>query len=351
MINRSPGYPNTYVGEFIWPNIDLVPVFSGVERLDWEDEICENIERAIINNGNVIKQIDKLKDKVIRKSTNSCGTTVLAKFFDRLKVEYNRESRIRERAKHDKKDTLGLSENGFGISNIEEKYIAEIKKTLKKDIDRLIESDPVRSYKAYDRSVMYKEGSSPVNLINHIFEKQDILPSARLYFGLPLMKVESVCLHISFPDDVHYRQVLSDTDYNPKTVLLHFDPKAGTMKSILYLKEITVNDGPFTYLPQTHRLKTKAVERLAAKSNCTVNYLNSDESRKSFMHLPEALRKTSIIGSVTDDNSDLSQSLLSQEKAFTSDQGNVIVFDPAILHRGGICKTGHRISLQIAMRQ
>ena len=42
--------------------------------------------------------------------------------------------------------------------------------------------------------------------------------------------------------------------------------------------------------------------------------------------------------------------ILKQEKIFTSDKGNLCVFDPAGMHRGGICKTGTRIALQILMK-
>ena len=41
---------------------------------------------------------------------------------------------------------------------------------------------------------------------------------------------------------------------------------------------------------------------------------------------------------------------LEQEKLFTSDKGNLCVFDPAGMHRGGICKSGIRIALQILMK-
>ena len=42
--------------------------------------------------------------------------------------------------------------------------------------------------------------------------------------------------------------------------------------------------------------------------------------------------------------------LKEKEKPFTSDKGNLCVFDPAGMHRGGICKTGTRIALQILMK-
>ena len=122
-------------------------------------------------------------------------------------------------------------------------------------------------------------------------------------------------------------------------------------KSILYLKTVGSEDGPFKYLPRTHNLINPPLERLSAKANSTTNYLDSDTSRKAFMNLPTPMRKTSILGTITDDSDVLSKELLQQEKELLSEEGNCIVFDPAILHRGGDCKSGYRISLQIALRK
>ena len=278
----------------------------------------------------------------------------MSEFFKRLKREYAQEQKTLKSQKHtDKilKGTRDLAENGFFKRTLPKNDINDLRELFSKKIKILQNKKPDRSYRIYDRSISHAR-DKVCKRVNGILSKNGIVQCAQEYFGFPRMAVQLVVLHISYADDVHFRQVLSDTDYCPKTVGLHFDPKSGTIKCILYLKDITENDGPFTYVPQSHRLSTNPLERLAAKSNCTVNYLDSDNSRKEFMNLPDILRKTSIIGTVTDDKSDLSKNLLSREKSFTSDHGNVIAFDPGMLHRGGICKgKGYRTSLQIAIRE
>ena len=42
--------------------------------------------------------------------------------------------------------------------------------------------------------------------------------------------------------------------------------------------------------------------------------------------------------------------IIDKEKMFTSDKGNLCIFDPAGMHRGGICNKGTRIALQILMK-
>ena len=50
------------------------------------------------------------------------------------------------------------------------------------------------------------------------------------------------------------------------------------------------------------------------------------------------------------DNTEQQQNIIDKEKMFTSDKGNVCIFDPAGMHRGGICNKGTRVALQILMK-
>ena len=111
------------------------------------------------------------------------------------------------------------------------------------------------------------------------------------------------------PDDVHFKQVLSDKSYTPKTCGLHYDPKSSQIKAIIYLKCVSDKDGPFSCVPQSHNYINPPLERLSGKANSTVNYLDSDSARKAFMRLPERMRKTSIFGTITDDADELSAEL------------------------------------------
>lgn len=348
--NRSPGYLlEEQTEKMLWPNLDLVPHFDGIKRAEYREDICDGLENALSTptRANVINELNKLRSEL-------SGGSHFDSFFSRFPMEYDREQEAMKKAGKKKPlDQLSdhgrsLALNGYFTKALESERIAQINNQLQPSINKLLEKEPVRSFRAYDRSEFYNSGPN-VKLIDDILRESGCINAAEEYFGFP-MRVFSVTLHISFPDDVHFNQVMSDKRYTTKTCGLHYDPKSGTIKSILYLKNITEDDGPFTYLPKSHNLINPPLERLSAKANCTTNYLDSPEARQSFMMLPEKMRKTSIFGTVTDDSDDLSNKILETEKPFLSTDGNVIVFDPAMQHRGGICNTGHRISLQIAIR-
>ena len=349
--NRSPGYLlDEQTEKMVWPNLDLVPHFDGVPRGEYGEDICSGLEAALATPArqNVMVELKKLK-----KSLGSGGTH-LGSFFNRFPVEYDREQESMRRGKEKKpldqlsEDGKKLALNGFFVKHLTEERVKQINDQLGADIHRLLNKEPVRSFRAYDRSEFYTSGPN-VKLIDDTLRESGSIQAAEEYFGFS-MRVFSVTLHISFPDDVHFNQVFSDKKYTPKTCGLHYDPKSGTIKSILYLKNITEDDGPFTYLPKTHNFINPPLERLSAKANCTTNYLDSPEARASFMKLPEKMRKTSIFGTLTDDSDELSNKILEREKPFLSEDGDVIVFDPGMQHRGGMCKSGRRISLQIAIR-
>ena len=64
----------------------------------------------------------------------------------------------------------------------------------------------------------------------------------------------------------------------------------------------------------------------------------------------QILTEINKIQTKIESNTEEQERLLKQEKLFTSDKGNLCIFDPAGMHRGGICKSGIRIALQILMK-
>ena len=193
---------------------------------------------------------------------------------------------------------------------------------------------------------MFKKGSL-IALVNRLYTTWGLNTIVSNMIGYKV-EITGICLHYSDEHDVHFTQVMGDTNYNNKLMLLHRDPKPN-IKSLLYLKEVTTNDGPFKWIPYSHRLTTPWETRMASQANCTHNYLDTPANRDMFLSLPDNERQTSIFGSITDDDDPLSYEMLSQEKEFLSEDGNIILFAASgIAHRGGSCnKGGTRATLQI----
>ena len=345
-LNRSPGYYiSTDSGPMQWPDIDMCPHLQGLTEHKYKSNVLDDLSHLLDNLSapNIVKrELSNIKAKL--KFTNAYSNS----FFTRFHVEYQKEFDVRQKQNLKPLDAGDLAYAGYEIFDLD---LSKIKSRLKRDIDELLAEKPIKNYRKYDRHKVFKRGSDVCNLLQSLYTKEGLCKRASDYFGFDL-NVFSCVLHISQSDDIHYKQVMSDVKYVPKTVNLHYDPKSGTIKSIVYLKDIDVTNGPFSYIPESHIVDNPSIDRLSGKATSTTNYLDTELGRWTFMNMPERMRKTSLFGSLVDDTTELSQTLLSREVPFLSSYGNVIMFDPAIHHRGGMPQGDHkRISLQIALRQ
>jgi len=341
MNDRSPGYPLECVEDFDWPDPKTVPSLSQYSEVDES-----KYEK---------KSIEEIRKVLSRELSGLDMTGIMDSFFSNINKQRSWENKSRG-GNFKSFDSLPegakkLAENGNAICNIPEADMVAIKSHIENDISSLIESKARGTYATYDRSKGYEKNGKYVGIVNNILTKNGMIECANSYFGYNDMRVATVTLHVAMPGDIHLRQVFNDIGYGTDLFNLHFDPKGGTMKCILYLDDVDINDGPFTYIPQSHRYSIPQDTRLAAKANCTGNYLDSELKRRFFMSLPERLRKTSIYGPLCVDGSEISRKLHKKLVPFTSNLGNAILFDPAMSHVGGACKSGRRINLQIAIRR
>lgn len=160
----------------------------------------------------------------------------------------------------------------------------------------------------------------------------------------------SVTVHVSRPGDRHHYQQFRDCKTTTRLLNLHMDPKPGVTKAIVYLSEVTEEDGPFQFIAGSQDWEIDPIQRLFAWGNSVGNYLHTSEHRRVASAFPSRYRRNAIVGRLIPDGSDLSEILLRSLKTFTSDVANVMVFDPSYnLHRGGQCRTGMRVNLQVIL--
>jgi hypothetical protein len=187
--------------------------------------------------------------------------------------------------------------------------------------------------------------------IQNMFENYGIIDAVSKYNkGSRRLKVANVVLHIAKPTDQNWKQFLYDCKTVTKTTNLHIDPKEDVIKAMMYLNDITENDGPFSYVEKSNRWIYDDLQNIFGRAISTGSYCHTPESRAVVFQLPKQLRISHNFGRVLLDNTEEQYRILKQEKLFTSDKGNLCIFDPAGMHRGGICKTGNRIALQILMK-
>ena len=240
-----------------------------------------------------------------------------------------------------------LFENGVSVTSIETKELYNL--ALPK-IDKLLSvKDWAPPPGTFDRAEQL--GQNFKDMVQTIFEQNGVITAASKYNqGSRKLKVSNVVLHIATPTDQNWKQFLYDCKTVTKTTNLHIDPKEDVIKAMIYLNDISLESGPFSYIEKTNRWIYDDLQNLFGRAISTGSYCDTKESRADVFKLPSFLRVSHNFGRLLLDDDPMQKQLLDKENYITSDKGNCVVFDPAGMHRGGICKSKTRIALQILMK-
>jgi len=218
-------------------------------------------------------------------------------------------------------------------------------KCLKKDIDDLKQRDPIRNTRVQDKIINLPHEHKIHEKLNTLYSKLNIIKKP--------YEITDINLHISDANDTFNEYYQTDQRKKPKNKLytLHIDPKYSYIKTIIYLNEVKNNNGPFAYVPESHRWYFDEVEMLFCKSNQLVNTLSNSSQRKSNASLPIWARKNSYFSRQLLDGAHTSETVYSQLKHFTTDETNFILFEPNFgWHRGTHVQTGERVALQVILK-
>lgn len=248
-----------------------------------------------------------------------------------------------------------LMDDGIVAINLTDEELAHIRAYVDPTIQSLADhksSIPLKDRKFSDkvRLVSQKKFVTFYQELTRILEHYNVISTASNYRGRPLA-VTAVFVHISDPDDTDWRNRFTDIGMpDPKAVYMHFDSRIQRMKCLLYLTPVSKDNGPFCHVRGSNRLHTGFLEYVARKANDKSGLDQWDpETRKIFSALPKIFQHKSEFGNdVLDSNPDVI-AMLASEREYTSDMGNLLLFDTDSLHRGGMMKSGRRIMLQIEL--
>jgi hypothetical protein len=202
----------------------------------------------------------------------------------------------------------------------------------------------------YDRAQI---DNSPATLkaIHRLLDSHGLLEAGTRYRGGNDLSVRSATLHVAKPGDRHHYQQFRDCEASTKLLNLHFDPKPGIMKAIIYLGEVKANDGPFCFIKGSHMWQYGEMERIFAWGNSVGNYCHTPDHRIVANAFPKRLRGNAIVGRLIQDDTRLSKQLRRMLHPYLSAEANVMMFDPTFgLHQGGNPTSGMRVNLQVVMK-
>jgi len=204
-------------------------------------------------------------------------------------------------------------------------------------------------------------------ILNREFKQQGVLQAMSKYIGFPV-KVGGCSLELSV-HEATWHNVSYYEGSNAKTKYFHHDESVTDPKAIIYLSEVSQENGPVSFLDEsTIELDINGIQHILGKAILLVGrnpksklyeYYNfngqrpfeNEKLRKHFSKLPDPMKHNSHFGWDIVINSVEEKLLLQNEKKVIGSKGTCLLFDGSrLLHRGGIVKKDKRISLQIIFK-
>ena len=178
--------------------------------------------------------------------------------------------------------------------------------------------------------------------VERIFEEEHVYKAASAYAGRPvLLKEVTIQVNTDRTTVLQHGPLDEDGLPTPRTRYMHIDSALWPpVKVLMFLNDVTPDNGPFRYVEGSHRLATD-FELMVRKVNDRNDIHNS-----LFMALPPPFRMYTLFGDFIDPDSEPARKLLACERAYCDGVNDLILFDFNGVHRGGFVREGHRYMVQ-----
>jgi hypothetical protein len=263
-------------------------------------------------------------------------------------------------------DALALQEQRHFIGSLPRPAVEQLLAVGTADVQRFREAARAGRLRREDLSVNSSMTARRIiAILNREFRALGVLDVVSTYMDRR-MSVGGVALELSVSQAAWWSSSHTDLPRPPRTLYAHFDESVLYPKAIVYLSDVSADNGPTSCYPGIFdRLNPNPLQALvgrvlanvgnAAQSPLRDYYakqyhqsMGSRQFREHFMRLPPAIRFNSHFGWDLLPDSDVEQSMLQAERTMLGAAGTYLVFDGArLLHRGGLVQRGERITLQV----
>lgn len=193
-------------------------------------------------------------------------------------------------------------------------------------------------------SVDRRHESALFDRVESILFEAGVINAASAYLGR-LARLVDVNPQINDISDGFWREVFPDICKQPlpETAYFHRDASGGDIKAIIYLTDVGLENGPFTYVLGSHRCSRGSLDDLICETNDHGLSDTDPGTRKLFAALPAALRKKGSFGNDVLPSSTLARELIGGSWQIVSEKGSIVLFDTKGVHRGGMVEVGERL--------
>jgi len=238
-----------------------------------------------------------------------------------------------------------LQEAGVSALRIDPKLKAEMLAQLGPDLDdleqRLAGLDKPK-FRDMNLPLEKPRHQGVYDLVQAAYEDLAILDIARAYMRRP-MRIKKLFVQLNNARETSVRYGAIDEAGLPslKTDYWHIDSDIWpSIKVIIYLNEVELDQGPFRYVAGSHR-DLPSFETVVRKTNDTLRL-----PAVQFVALPDELRMHALFGPYLTGDEPQVPGLLERERVVCGGGADLVLFDNNGVHRGGFVRSGSRKIIQ-----
>jgi hypothetical protein len=244
---------------------------------------------------------------------------------------------------------LGL--DGVCVAQVGTPQLAQISAAAQPLYDELRKARGTRAEggRDFDESRSYALRTAHAELfaaVESTLTLSGILDGVSAYIGRPASLID-VNPQINDKSDDFWRRIFADLPAAERPVAyLHRDATGGDIKAILYMCDVTAENGPFSYVIGSQKVNSGRVGDWIEQTNDQSSYSGTGRlNRGRFAALPAFLRRKCAFGNDVLPGTEVSQRLLGAEWTISAPRGSIVLFDTKGFHRGGMVNQGERLVL------
>ena len=240
-----------------------------------------------------------------------------------------------------------LQNEGVALGRIDASVkarLVELTSEIAQGLQSTLNDTACPSFKDGQMILDFDQHSEIHRVIEEAFVEANIFDVASAYVG-DEVKLGLTALQVNTPSSTRFRYGKIGADGLPKrtrTDYYHIDSAGWPhVKVLIYLNQVGLDQGPFRYIPGSHRIATD-YELAVRKTNDKLK-----TPARLFMALPAPFRLQADFGTYMDLDSPEARVMLSNERAIYDAAGSdIVLFDYHGVHRGGFSRLGPRHILQ-----
>ena len=243
----------------------------------------------------------------------------------------------------------GVERDGIVAVRLPAAKVAEMADRLQpyfKALEQRLASKPP-SERKFDETRLWidPEGDPGIyRWFNETMRSAGVVEAASAYLKRPV-EVAHIVPQINDPSDNFWANHFVDAGVEDSVCdYCHVDATYNLLKMIVYLNEVTEENGPFSYVKGSHRAAKGFWDGMIRRANDYAGLSWTKRPYRELFHaLPRPLQRKGAFGADIPNDSVYIKPILDNELCVTSKSGDGVLFDTDGIHRGGMVRSGRRL--------